>query len=138
MKDVNLDSVDITPAVEVKPYTGFFPKNVFDGLNFFYTLPRINTHLWIMTYSVSTCMERFLNIDRLLYSVGESNVKNKRKLQKIHTKLFIVLHKNKPFAAYVGSQNFVAPTTENIMVKLPKSDNKFAVDYFLHYWNQAK
>lgn len=129
-------SVDALLGTDCIPYEQSLPKGLFTGITFFEHLveKHHNKELWVMTFTASLIAGTIFKPHRLLFSIGESHAFKKKQLNKIHTKLFIVLKNNKPIVSYIGSQNFVLPTHENLMVQLDTKYNKAMMNYFNHHW----
>lgn len=95
--------------------------------------------LWVMTYTVTTHHHLNAPIQKLIWQLGASRIANRRQLLGIHTKLFLVLKDETPIEAFVGSQNLVAPTSDNLMVRVTEPrEVRELIAYFNHFWDQAK
>lgn len=115
----------------------------YTGKDFYLRLVRnySDCYLWVMTYTAS--ITGFgLQVERLLHGqpCAAARAKQVRMCSNIHTKLIIAWRsRQNPVAAFVGSQNWVAPTQINVMVEIkPHKDIKHLVDYYRHIWNQCK
>lgn len=122
------------------PFVKRLPKNLYTGETFFEHLIECkdDTELWIMTYTTSPTITRLIYPNRLLYTIGDARAKEIRQLSGIHTKLYLRVRKDKVVRSYLGSQNFVLPSTENLIVALPTSMNRSVGAYFNYFWTQAK
>lgn len=112
---------------------------LFTGSELFNHLTNHWDTIWVMTYTVHPSHAVKSKVGRLLYYAGCPDFcKNHRQLLNIHSKLYIGLAGGKPRAAWTGSQNFVKPTTENLMVAIPTAYVPRVVSYFNHFWEEAK
>lgn len=137
MKDINFDDVELDTIVTT-PFSRPLLKGLYTGQTFFEYIASNYDGLWVMTFTVSPFMSRLIMPERILYSIGNAVAEETRCLKGIHTKLYLAKQGEKFCRAFIGSQNFVCPTSENLMVALETKHTNHMVKYFNYFWNQAK
>lgn len=109
---------------------------IFTGPEFFKWLNEHTGRLWVMTYTVNDNHGLRPEITRLIYSLGKTKLKPRTHVPGIHTKLYLTVDNRRPVSAFVGSQNLVSPTTENLMVRLEQRFVNDMAEYFDHFWKK--
>jgi len=90
------------------------------------------------TFNVHLVTES-LSVDRVIatkltYAAPDVNV---RLASNVHTKMYLCYH-NKLDSVFVGSWNFSSPSYVEVIAKLPRRENKNALEYFNNIWKQLE
>jgi len=121
------------------PFEGFASVVLYTGKQMYEHIFKAKYDLWVMTYTVSCDHDIGVPVKKLIFSLGPSRIQNRRQLNGIHSKLFILVLDDVPIEAFVGSQNLVCPTNENLMVRVTNQhDLRELTHYFNHFWTQSK
>lgn len=134
--DLPIESV----ALEALSFNREMPSGLFTGQGFFHWLNAAKgTTLWVMTYTASSLCPLEVEVTRLLTEIGGyPRAKQSKRLLRIHTKLYLQWMADKVVGCYIGSQNLVAPTTDNLMVQLKPDYYDLMLAYYEHFWKQGR
>ena len=107
-------------------------------VGFFQHLRKNYTSFDVLTYSCTGCQG--LKIKRLVTGLHCEQFDGvaMRHAENLHSKLFLCYRKRRLVDAYVGSQNLVAPTTLNIMLRASPKARKLLKEYFEQVWKDLE